>query len=96
MDLNVYSTFNKINLWCNLTGILAGVNLASYEQLSVCTCVCVYVFLCVYLNVALPLRLGEGGIHLRHPKLNNQKNQVKGLLECCDRCFLSGCIIHRQ
>lgn len=86
MELNVYSTFNKINLWCNfsdLTGIPVGINLASYEQLSVHTCV--YVFLCVYFSVALALQLGEGGIHLRHPKLNNQKKQVKRLFECCDR-----------
>lgn len=51
----------------------------------VCILVCVYVFLCVYFSVALALQLGEGGIHLRHPKLNNQKKQVKRLFECCDR-----------
>lgn len=50
MELNVYSTFNKINLWCNfsdLTGIPVGINLASYEQLSVHTCVCVCVPVCL-------------------------------------------------
>jgi len=49
MELNVYSTFNKINLWCNssdLAGILSGINLASYEQLSVRTYVCMYVCVC--------------------------------------------------
>lgn len=51
----------------------------------VCRLVCVYVFLCVYFSVALVLHLGEGEIHLRHPKLNNQKKQVKRLFECCDR-----------
>lgn len=54
MELNVYSTFNNINLWCNfsdLTGILVGINLSSYEQLSVYTCVCVCVFLCVCFNI---------------------------------------------
>lgn len=79
MELNVYSTFNKINLWCyfsDLTGILVGINLASYEQLSVhtCVCVCVYVFLYVCFKVALVLQLGEGGIR---SKLSNQKKQVK-------------------
>ena len=78
MELNVYSTFNRINLWCNfsdLTGILAGMNLASYEQLSVHTYICVCV--CVYLNVELALQREEGWIHLGDPKLNDQKKQVK-------------------
>lgn len=59
MELNVYSTFNKINLWCNfsdLTGILVGINLASYEQLSVHTfvCVCVCVPVCLLQSCAGP------------------------------------------
>lgn len=56
MELNVYSTFNKINLWCNfsdLTGNLVGINLASYEQFSVC--IHMRVSLCVCFSVCLLL-----------------------------------------
>lgn len=93
--------FNKINLWCSfsdLTGILAGMKLAFYEQLSVCMymCMCEHVFLWAYLSVALALQQEKGWIHLRGPKLNDQMKQAKRMFECCNICLLSGCIIHTQ